>query len=231
MKTNQIMKRPLGTFSVSQRTKDGMFNATDLLKQWNSLVGNNILDTQKIGYVKKDLDDFFNNKNTKEFIEALIEEENLHSGNLPYIKSKARADRGGGTWMHPILFVKFAMWLNPTFEVKVIKFVYDRMLEYRNEAGESYKELSGAMKRIVPSAFMPRAMAKIGEALNWCVFNAHEKELRNKHGDEKKQMELFTFTRKVAALINEGFLRSYDDVLAYLRKQYFIMNSPKVFKK
>ncbi len=36
MKTNQEMIRPMGNFNVIQRTKDGMFNATDLLKQWNS---------------------------------------------------------------------------------------------------------------------------------------------------------------------------------------------------
>lgn len=40
--------------------------------------------------------------------------------------------------MHPILFVKFAMWLNPRFEVQVIKFVYDQMLKYRNDAGDAY---------------------------------------------------------------------------------------------
>lgn len=59
-----------------------------------------------------------------------MEEENLHTQNSVYVKSKARSDRGGGTWMHPILFVKFAMWLNPRFEVQVIKFVYDQMLKY-----------------------------------------------------------------------------------------------------
>lgn len=35
MKTNQIRIRPMGEFKVTQRTKDGFFNATDLLKQWN----------------------------------------------------------------------------------------------------------------------------------------------------------------------------------------------------
>lgn len=53
MKTNNIMVRPMGQFKVEQRTKDGMFNATALLKQWNEYV----LDTQNSGYVKKDLDD------------------------------------------------------------------------------------------------------------------------------------------------------------------------------
>ena len=39
MKTNQIMKRPLANFTVEQRTKDGMFCATALLKQWNEQDG------------------------------------------------------------------------------------------------------------------------------------------------------------------------------------------------
>lgn len=39
MITNQIMKRPLASFTVEQRTKDGMFNATHLLKQWNENTG------------------------------------------------------------------------------------------------------------------------------------------------------------------------------------------------
>lgn len=104
MITNQVMKRPMGNFLVEQRTKDSMFNATNLLKQWNDFVEHND-DTQKVGYVKKDLDDFFNNKGIKEFIDALMEEENLHTQNSAYVKSRARSDRGGGTWMHPILFV------------------------------------------------------------------------------------------------------------------------------
>ena len=71
MITNQVMKRPMGNFLVEQRTKDSMFNATNLLKQWNEFVEHND-DTQKVGYVKKDLDDFFNNKGIKEFINEPI---------------------------------------------------------------------------------------------------------------------------------------------------------------
>lgn len=35
MKTNQLMKRKMGEFNVTQRTKDGFFCATELLRQWN----------------------------------------------------------------------------------------------------------------------------------------------------------------------------------------------------
>lgn len=230
MTTNQVMKRPMGSFTVEQRTKDSMFNATSLLKQWNKFVEANKEDTQNFGYVKKDLDDFFNNKNIKEFVEALMEEENLHTQNSAYVKSRARADRGGGTWMHPILFVKFAMWLNPRFEVQVIKFVYDQMLKYRNDAGDAYRELGNAMSKICNKKFMPATMCNVAKAINYTVFGKHQQEIRNKEGEESKQYELFNMERQVAMLINDGFIRSYEQVIEYLRKKYTEKYLPSVLK-
>lgn len=226
MKTNQIMTRPMGNFHVEQRTKDGMFNATSLIKQWNSACS---LHPQNSGYVKKDMDDFFVNKNVDEFIDALMSEEDFKERNSVYSKSKARADRGGGTWMHPILFIKFAMWLNPRFEVQVIKFVYDQMLKYRNDAGDAYKELSSAINSIVPNTFMPQAMRKVGEALNYVVFNEHESMLRNKKGSEDSMRELFELERRLAENINDGLICNFDQAIAFLRKRYSNKYYPKVF--
>lgn len=215
MKTNQEMIRKMGVFSVVQRTKDGMFDATGLLKQWNESTGD-----------KKEVYKFFDNEGTKSFISALISEENLNTQDSAYLKLKGK---NGGTWMHPILFVKFAMWLNPRFEVQVIKFVYDQMIQYRKDAGDAYKELSAAVMKIIPKTFMPKAMQKIAEALNWIVFNSHERMMRNKQGEEGKQRELFHLEKKVADLINEDFITSFDGLILYLRKLYQKKNSPKVF--
>lgn len=41
MKTNQVMIRPMGQFKVEQRTKDGFFCATELLRQWNETLDTN----------------------------------------------------------------------------------------------------------------------------------------------------------------------------------------------
>lgn len=220
MKTNQEMIRKMGNFNVVQRTKDGMFNATDLLKQWNNQ-----------SCSERKMDNFFASGKTKEFIATIIERENLHTPKMVYVKSKARNDRGGGTWMHPMLFIDFAMWINPEFKYDVIKFVHDEMIRYRNDAGDAYKELSSAVTRIVPNDFMPKAMRKIGEALNWIIFNDHEKMLRNKHGDESKQRELWQLEKKIADLINEGFITSYDPLINYLRKLYNKKNNPAVFSE
>lgn len=78
---------------------------------------------------------------------------------------------------------------------------------------------------------MPKAMSKIAEALNWIVWNNHERMLRNKHGDESKQRELWQLEKKIADLINEGFITSYDPLINYLRKLYNKKNNPAVFNQ
>lgn len=97
------MIRPMGDFKVIQRTKDAFFNATNLLKQWNQLKG-----------MKKEVNDYFGLSSTKEFIYTIMERENYDMGNYPYHKSRANKGDNAGTWMHPLLFIDFAMWINPS---------------------------------------------------------------------------------------------------------------------
>ena len=216
MKTNNVMVRPMGQFQVEQRTKDGMFNATALLQQWNEASGQ-----------KKDVAHYFENATTEEFLNALISEEKLTSRNSVYVKSKARLDRGGGTWMHPLMFIDFAMWLNPAFKVKVLKFVYDQMIKYRNDAGDAYKELGAAMATIVNKQFMATAMANTSRGINFIVFGDHYTAIRNDKGTEELQRELFELERKVADLINDGFITEYEQVINYLRKKWLEKYTPK----
>jgi hypothetical protein len=215
MKTNQKMIRKMGQFNVIQRTSDSMFNATSLLDQWNKSNG---MQKQMIHYVE--------NNSTKEFIKTIEAEENTKERNS--VLSQKRG-KNGGTWMHPLLFIDFAMWINPKFKYHVLKFVSDEMIKYRHEAGDEYRNLSAAICKIVPSDFMQTAMKKIAEALNWIVFNSHESGIRNKFGDEQKQRELSILERKVTDLINEGFISEYKPLISYLRELYHRKNYPKVF--
>lgn len=213
MKTNQIMVRQMGRFKVNQRTKDAYFNATELLRQWNVTTGSN-----------KEIKDYLSNKSTKELIATIIERENLNRDNSPYLSCRGK---NGGTWMHPVLFMDYAMWLNASFKYDVIKFVYDQMIEYRNEAGEAYKELSSAVSKIVNKDFMKLAMSKIAKAVNLYVFGEHETAIRNQHGSEAKMRELFHFERKIADLINEGFISNFESVMAYLKMMWRKKHTPK----
>lgn len=216
MKTNHIMTRKLADFEILQRTKDGMFNATLLLKQWNKQSTSN-----------RKLDAYFGSDKTKEFIRTIQERENLNTPKSVYLKSRGKYN--GGTWMHPLLFIDFAMWINPKFKYDVLKFVSDQMIKYRNEAGDAYRELSAAVKKIT-NGNMQEEMRQIAKALNYIVFGTHEQMIRNRQGEETKQYELLSLERKLADLINDDFIKDYDSLMSYLRKKWQDKYTPKELK-
>lgn len=207
MKTNQIMIRQMGEFKVEQRTKDGFFNATSLIKQWNQSRG-----------MKKEINDYLENKSTEEFLEALIEEENLNKGNSPYLRARGK---NGGTWMHPLLFLDFAMWLNPKFKVKVLKFIQDEMIKFRNLAGDAYPEMCKAVYSIIPENIFKEKIAALAKSLNILVYGKHENQMRNKVGDASKIKELYELQHQIAQWINLGMVNSYEQLKTVLTKLYY----------
>ena len=221
MITNQFMLRKMGGFEVIQRTEDSFFNATNLLNQWNKQNPNN----------QRRMDKFWDITNLKELMSEIAKNElNFNSPNLGDLKkvlSKTKREKeNGGTWLEGILFIKFAMYLDPKFEYYALKFLSDKMIHFRNLSGDAYKTLATNVQKLVGSNFMPIAMRRIDEAVNWIIFNCHEKELRNKFGNEEKQNELYQFEIKVATLIDEGFITSYDNLIKYLRNQYAKRHKP-----
>ena len=197
------MTRRMGQFNVLQRTKDGMFNATALLNQWNKATGD-----------KKEITKFFENQATKRFIEALMEEENLHTQNLAYVKSRASRGDNTGTWMHPYLFVKFAMWLNPRFEVKVVKFVYDQLIQYRHSAGDNYNVLAKSIAALPDVDY-----SQVARGLNWIVFNKHARDIRNTATPQQLQ-DLDELQRKLAFSVDMGYVRTFPDLMNSMRRIY-----------
>lgn len=214
MKTSVNMIHKLDCFDVIQRTKDGMFNATTLVAQWNAARGE-----------RKEIKKFFENENTKRFIDALIKEENLHPQNSAHLESRANqgiptkafiTTRGhnGATWMHPILFIKFAMWLNPAFEVKVLKFVYDELIKDRHLAGDNYRLLSASISKF-PDVNYP----EVARALNWIIFNKHYPEIRN-NATVDQIKELHELERQVACMVDIDLITSYTHLIQVLRDIY-----------
>jgi hypothetical protein len=216
MKTNQTLTRQMGNFEVFQRTSDGFFNATALLRQWNK------------GDKKKDLDDFLGNKMTKEYIKVIESKENLNtqkSGDLKVVKSTR--GKFGGTWMHPFLFIDFAMWLNVEFKYEVIKFVYDQLIQYRIEAGDTYREMAAEIARISKREDIARNISNVASAINIIVYGRHQREIRNKEAEEQSMRDLVKMQIKVMELIKEGFIKSYDALIDYLRRIWIERNQPK----
>ena len=183
---------------------------------------------------KKTVGHYFENQPTKEFIKALLDEENRQrntdNGTLSDIYDKKRGGiTKGSTWMHPLLFIDFAMWLNPTFKVQVLKFVYDELIKYRNDAGDAYREMSEAIAKLSKKGETAQNIKKVAEALNHIASGAHEKMIRNK-ADENQMREYVRLEKEITMLINRGFIDSFDKLLNHLRREWNLKYKPKVFQ-
>lgn len=207
MKTNQIIIRPMGDFKVSQRTKDGFFCATSLLAQWNEKSG-----------MKKEVSKFFEIQSTSELVKIIMIRENLNTQDSTYLKTRGK---NGGTWMHPILFIDFAMWLNPSFKYDVIKFVYDEMIRYRNLAGDAYQSMCSAVRSILPEDVFKEKVKDLAKSINIIVYGKHESEMRNKIGDEAKIREVYELESQIAKWINWGLIANYEQLKSVLHKMYY----------
>lgn len=218
MKTNQILTRKMGDFKVNQRTSDGMFNATYLLKQWNE---HNGLSRGK------EVNDFLKIDKTKEFILEVEARENLNTNKIVLSKK----GKNGGTWLHPLVFIDFAMWLNTSFKYDVLQFVFDELIKYRHDAGDNYKLLSKSVSKIVNEQFLPVAIQNIAKAINHIVFNKHVAGIRNTEASEESLRELSSLELKISELIEDGFITTYDQLVSYLRKQWNNKYQPKLLKQ
>lgn len=225
METSVVLSRKMGVFEVTQRTTDGYFDANALLSQWNANSEN----------TKRQMIKFLEQTSTNEFIAEIEKTElsqsadNHHSAkstNAVYqavTKQKGRMTMHGKTsdkvWMHPFLFIDFAMWINPTFKVTVIKFVYDELIKQRNDAGDAYREMSAAIAKIIPKKDLVVSISKVAEAVNYVAFNEHETAIRNRKGESEMKI-LVEIEKQVTLLINVGFLKDLDSTIGYLRGEW-----------
>jgi hypothetical protein len=115
-------------------TEKGWINATKLSKAFN-----------------KRLDSYFENLETKEYIEIRCEMSNLPV--TAFIKK--REGRYGGTWLHPKISIHFNRWLNIRFAIwcdDQIEIIlkspkeYAEWVRYRHETASSNKVLNAVIK-------------------------------------------------------------------------------------
>lgn len=206
MKTQVIMKRELFGHEIEQQSKTGFFNATDLVKVGNKW--RNSRDLPNFNFSA-----FLNNSKTKEFIEEL-------NNKYDIVISKGR-NRSSKTWVHPLLFIDIALAINPKLKVEVYQWLFDNLIEFRNDSGDSYKEMSAAIyqryqgnKRHFPK-YMSRVAKHIKESCkvnNWNEATEQQLKLRDKmHCSIKTLTNVLTSTDEAVRLgvkenINNNFL-------------------------
>lgn len=219
MKTSVDMIRSMGKFNVSQRTKDGYFDASHLLKQWNSDDNN----------PKREMKRFLDSPKTKKFIDEIYQQE-CHIAEMRYgdfqvvILIKGKTSKHGKkpdkVFMHQYLYIDFAMWLNSEFKYHVIKFVYDQLIEYRHAAGLGNNDLMDAVSRTWKINF-PLLYKEINVALNYIVFNDCYTGIRNsKIATLDKLKDLHNLQKIFAYNILTGLIPDIKTLKLQLRKEF-----------
>lgn len=128
MKTEVVMKRELFNMPISQKSQSGFFSATDLVKAGNMWRLTNGMDLFNIN-------EYFRLKGTIDFVEELQNK---------YGEVKiSRRGRSKNTWVHPILFIDIALAISPTLKIEVYEWLFDNLIKFRNDSGDSYKKMSG----------------------------------------------------------------------------------------
>jgi hypothetical protein len=180
MKTNQIMIRDSGFI---QRTKDGYFNATALVEQWN-----------KENNTKKQLSQYKILNSTIEFIEQL-----KHEGiEMPVITGRGKGENSG-TWVHPKIFIDLAMWVSVEFKSKVIDYVIDGLVKSRHDAGDYYNEMAKAILETYADYYKVKPPAHIYiEEANMVKSLVASKDRNNMTEAELKQL---TYLQKFNTLL------------------------------
>jgi hypothetical protein len=214
MKTSVGMVRKMGNFDIIQRTKDGYFDANFLLNQWNSIKTN----------PERKMIRFLESPKTKEFIEEISLDSpsaEMHDGLVvPFHVKKGRNTSKGKTkdeiWMHPYLFIDFAMWINPKFKLSVIKFVYDQLIQERKLAGDNYLMLSSSGVKLKGYNF-----SEVAKAIQWIVYGKTGKGLRQTATEEQLK-ELNEIQIKFSFAIDMGYIKSYVQLIEEMREMYRI---------
>ena len=145
------MERQLFGMPVSQNSKTEYFSATDLVKagnKWRVINGLSPFNEKA----------WLTNKGTKEFIEEL-------ESKYGKVKISARG-RGQHTWIHPLLFIDMALAISPKLKVETYEWMFDHLIKNRNESGDSYNLLCGALyKRHTNKTTFPKYIQEVARKI------------------------------------------------------------------
>ena len=124
----KTIEHDLGGFSVYQRESDGYVNATQICKAHQQVTGE-----------RKDPRNWLETRTARSAMDKLAVITGIPVINL----TEQKTGKYGGTWIHPRLAVRFAMWVNDDFSLLVEDWVHSWL-----ESGYSPAQLEADMDRV-----------------------------------------------------------------------------------
>ena len=196
--SNENNKFNLHGYEIEQRS-DGMFNATDFLKQWN----------ERTTGVKLRIDVFLRAADTKVFMEELKKD---GVKLVDVVTNKQPVGRSTKTyWFDKYLFTSFIMWVDPKISIMFIRHYKERTVDCSPE---------GVFERTVVMLGVNKDNDKceqIIKGLDYIVFGKHEPNMwLHAAEDQRKQLcDILSVN-----MYDVGLGVDYDGYLELLRNEY-----------
>ncbi len=194
METEVIMKRELFGCQISQKSKSQFFSATDLVNAGDKFRREQGLSDFNLSlYLKGASFLQFKEEVEKKYGQAII------SGR----------GRSAQTWVHPLIFIDIALAINPKLKLEVYEWIFDHLIKFRNDSGDSYKEMSAALFTRFGNVrefqkYIASVADEIRNALNvsdWQTANEQQLEKRDKiHRSIKLLCRVLTDTNQIVRI-------------------------------
>ena len=204
MKTTQIMHRRIFDGVVKQNHKTGWLNANNLLEIYNR-------KAKQLGKPTKKINAYTVNATSIEFFEEIMNQENITT------VYESKKGKNGGTWMHPLVFVDFAMWVSPEFKYYAMQWLTDELLKNRDESGDSYKKMTSSVASYLGSDMakagitIPKIAKAIKTNLKVSDWNSTTEENLKKRDEIQKNISILL---KAGVEINKACVTAIQEVVA-----------------
>ena len=222
MQTNIVLHskdRELFGVIIRQETKTGFLSLTELQKSYeiarwqygwseqniHSLMQSNKM-IERIYYTLKDKG--FIKVEISSFIETVkVEGITKTLKGLQVWKTTGKGSTKT-VMVDPYIWVAIALELNPMIYSKVLMFITDSLLFDRIEAGDEFKPMNAAIKKIIPNP----NYSKYSIAINESVFGKHLTGMRNL-ATSSELRKISKIEQFISQGINIGMIKNEDQIL------------------
>jgi hypothetical protein len=229
MKTNVTMRsvvdRDLFGVVIRQETKTSFLNVSDLEAAY---------ETAKVqfGWSDRKIYHILETKASAERLFYILENQGLIKAGFPDFMEQVENEglikvlKACGAWRttgrgatkstncNPYIWVLLALELNPMIYAKVVTWLTDSLIINRIEAGDFYKDFARAVAKLQPN------YVRLSRALNHVIFGKHETGLRNQ-ATQEQLAELVDLEKKLAFIIDMGYIQTEEQLLEELRKLWY----------
>lgn len=218
MKTNVVMKRPfMSNQVVSQRSDNEFLSLTDLERAGNkqrAIEGLPVFRTQE----------YLRTKQTKEFIKELESRYNV-------VKMSTRG-RSAHVWAHPLLFIDMALSMSPKMKVEAYDWMKDNLIKYRNDSGDSYKNMCGAIiTRLSNKSNFRQYVKKVAIIIRIaCKVKSWETATEDQLKLRDRIQDVITLYTKVLTNPNECIRLAINEVIPRASYDKILLESKEEFK-